>query len=277
MTTSVLVPHPAAVLRAIVADDEPLARRALLRLLAHAPDVEVVGEAEDVPSLAALLQRFADAPPELLFLDVHMPGGSGFDIVHRLAPRTRIVFTTAHAEHAAQAFDVDAVDFLRKPFGAPRLQQALDRARRHLPPPRRSAPHGPSADTTEDGHASITPEASSTLLVRVGAREIPVPLASIWRFEGADDCVRLVTAERTLVHTATLQSLQALPYTAGFLRVHRRHLVNTRAIAAVVPHDERRAAIQFPDGSRVVCSRPGSVALRRWVRARRGTSVLGEH
>jgi two-component system LytT family response regulator len=248
------------VLRAIVADDEPLARRALVRLLAQRPDVQVIGEAADVPALGVLLGQLAAAPPDILFLDVRMPGGSGFDIVRHLPPDTAIVFTTAYAEHAARAFEVDAVDFLRKPFGAPRLHEALDRVRRRVP----------EATVVGDRGLALSAPSDALLLVRVGLREVPVSLASVWRFEGADDCVRVVTAERSLMHTATLQALSVLPATRGFLRVHRRHLVNPLAIRAVVPHDERRVAIEFPDGTHLACSRPGSVLVRRWVRTRRG-------
>jgi two-component system, LytTR family, response regulator len=114
-------------LRAIIADDEPLARQALRRLLLAHSDVTVIAEAEDLPSLATVLQG---ERADLLFLDITMPGGSGLDAVPLVAPGTALVFTTAHAEHAATAFDLDAADYLVKPFGQARIDEALARVRR---------------------------------------------------------------------------------------------------------------------------------------------------
>jgi len=241
-------------LRVVIAEDEPLARRALRRMLLADPAVEVVAEHADIPALAAYLR--ATSAIDVLFLDVRMPGGSVFDCVGLLRPETLLVFTTAHAEHAAVAFDLDAADYLRKPFGAPRVHEALERVRRR----RYAMPqHGAQAHLT--GH----------VLVRVGVRDVPVRLASVWRFEGADDCVRVVTAERTWLHADTLRQLEQALGAGGFLRVHRRHLVNSAAIRALLPHDAHRLAVELPNGDRIVASRRGTSVLRLWAQ-RAGTA-----
>lgn len=235
-------------LRAIIADDEPLARQALRRFLASDIGVSIVGEAEDVDSLRTLL---ATSHAEVLFLDITMPGGSGLDVLPMLPSATCVVFTTAHAEHAVVAFEIEAVDYLLKPFGADRVRDAVLRVRRVI------ASRGNQA-----------PPARTVLLVRTGQRLEPVPVSSIWRLEGSDDFVRVITASRRFLHGTTLAALTAELDASVFLRVHRSHLVNLAHVTRVLPHDERRLVAEFPDGSRVVCSRTGSAALRARARLR---------
>jgi len=238
--------RPTELLRVAIAEDEPLA-------LQEDPAVLLVAEVEDVAALTALLRH--PTPVDVLFLDVRMPGGSVFECLPLVRPETLVVFTTAHAEHAAAAFDLDAVDYLRKPFGARRVHEALERVRRR----RRITP----TRTDADGH----------LLVRVGVRDVPVRLASVWRFEGADDCVRVVTADRKLLHAVTLQSLEEALAAQGFLRIHRRHLVNSGAIRALVPHDAHRLAVELPNGDRLVASRRGTSVLRAWSQRAAGAAA----
>jgi two-component system LytT family response regulator len=239
---------PAGRLRVVIAEDEPLARRALRRMLAQDAQVALVAELEDIPSLSAWLRRDA-THADVLFLDVQMPGGSVFDLWPLLPAGLSVVFTTAHAQHAATAFDLDAVDFLRKPFGGRRVHDALERVRRR------------------QQEVTMQLSTGAHVVVRVGVRDVPVRVAGVWRFEGADDHVRVVTPERVLLHDCTLASLEQQLAASHFLRVHRRHLVNTQAIRALVSHDPHRLAVEFPDGSRIVASRRGSAALRIWLRA----------
>jgi two-component system, LytTR family, response regulator len=234
-------------LRVLIADDEPLARQALRRFLSADASLTILAEADDVPSLRTELQRHT---PDVLFLDVTMPGGSGLDAVPLIAPHTSLVFTTAHAQHAAAAFELDAVDYLVKPFGSDRVRDAIARVRR-----RRAS--------RVDGAAPPI----KVLVVRVGQVLHPIPVQLVWRFEGCDDFVRVVTAQKQWLHGVTLQAMAAQLDPALFLRVHRSHLINLTHISRIEPSDERRLAVVFADGSRVVCSRAGSSALRQHARA----------
>lgn len=238
----------AAALRVIIADDEPLARQALRRFLAADGGVTIVAEAEDVASLRVAL---ASQACDVLFLDITMPGGSGMDVLPLVPPATPVVFTTAHAEHAVTAFEIDAIDYLLKPFGVDRVREALARTRRLIM-----------------SRASMAAPRRTVLLVRTGPRLEPVPVASIWRLEGCDDFVRVITAARRFLHGTTLAALTAELDDATFLRVHRSHVLNLTHVTRVIPHDERRLAAEFADGSRVVCSRAGSAALRGRARLR---------
>src|SRR5580698_4680096 len=113
-------------MKALIIDDEPPARRELRRLLADFSWVEIVGEAGNVDQAAEMVETLT---PELLFLDIQMPGGSGFDLLSRLEHVPQVVFTTAHDEHAVHAFEVNALDYLLKPIDPRRLASTLDRVR----------------------------------------------------------------------------------------------------------------------------------------------------
>ena len=119
-------------MRALIIDDEPPARRELRRLLAEFPSIEVVGEAGNVEEAEV---RIAAVSPSLLFLDIQMPGGSGFDLLTRLDYAPQVVFTTAHDEHAVRAFEVNALDYLLKPIDPERLAAAVSRVRTAAAPP----------------------------------------------------------------------------------------------------------------------------------------------
>jgi len=112
-------------MRAMIVDDEPLARRELRRLLAEFAWIDIVGEAANVREAAPLIDRLL---PELLFLDIQMPGGTGFDLLERLEHLPRVVFTTAYDKHAVRAFEVNALDYLLKPIEPERLAAAVVRA-----------------------------------------------------------------------------------------------------------------------------------------------------
>lgn len=176
-------------LRVIIADDEPLARQALRRFVTSDGGVTVVAEAADVPALRTVLQT---TEADVVFLDITMPGGSGLDVVPDIAPGTAIVFTTAHAAHAVTAFALDAVDYLLKPFGQDRVREALGRVRRT-----RRAPAAIDSAPNHHGYLQM-------LVLRLGTRMLPVHVSDIWRFEGSDDFVRVITAERGVLYGSTL-------------------------------------------------------------------------
>ncbi len=235
-------------LRVIIADDEPLARQALRRFVLADGAVEILAEAADLPALQQILRT---ERADVLFLDITMPGGSGLDAVADAAPGTAIVFTTAHAEHAVTAFALDAVDYLLKPFGQDRVRAALARVRRMR-----------AAMTPPVAAPSGSPQHVKVLVLRIGARLHPVAIPDVWRLEGCDDFVRVITADRRVLYGSTLGALSERLDPAFFIRVHRSHVVNLAWVSRVVAIDGRRLAAEFPDGSRVVCSRAGSAALR---------------
>lgn len=207
--------EPAPV-RVLIADDEPLARAGLRHLLQGIDWLACVGEAGDGPAVVAAVQRLQ---PELILLDIEMPGYSGIDALRQLAPPLpRIVFTTAHAEHAVTAFELGALDYLLKPFGAARLNAALDRVRSAM---RESQPPALDRYGEMSGDGPMR-----RLFVRSGRSIQPIPVADVHRFEAVGDYVTAYTSGgEHLLHLA-LGGLEARLDPQQFARIHRAHLVN---------------------------------------------------
>lgn len=226
-------------LRVLAADDELLARRRLERLLGAAPGVELLGVCS---SGEEVLARVAQDDCDLLLLDVRMRGLSGLE-VGALLPDDGplVVFVSAHAEHAVEAFDVGAIDYVVKPVEAPRLQRALDRARRMLSPQGAQAERLPVE--TRQGVLLLDPR-------RVTHIEV----------EGALVAISSLDAGRLL----TDMSLHALQQRlTGFERVHRRALVNLARVGRLEPTESGGYVAHLEGGASVVVSRMVARRLRR--------------
>lgn len=205
-------------LRVLVADDEPLARARLRRLLAACRDPEaiVLGEAADG---AEVLTQLGRAPVDVVLLDIAMPRLDGMSVAERLQAQPNapvVVFVTAHAEHALQAFELDAADYLTKPVRQERLQAALEKARRLLRARSRNA---------DDG-------AIDSLLITASGLVKRVPLSEVLYLKAELKYVTVGTAHESYVLDGSLNQLEA-DYPDYFLRVHRNTLVVKRAIRAL--------------------------------------------
>lgn len=234
-------------LRTVVAEDEPLARQRLRRFVERDPRLVLVGEAESGAAAVELIDRLA---PDVVFLDVQMPECTGLEVLERAAHRPAPVFTTAYAEYALRAFEVEAYDYLVKPFGWTRFQAAVDRVARRLAAPPAPAP-GPYLER---------------LFVRRRGEMVPVSMRDVHRIEGAGDYVLLCTRASQVLADISLNELERRLDPACFRRVHRAHIVNLDHVSAIRQYDERRLAVRFADGSEVVASRAGSQSLREMVR-----------
>lgn len=215
-------------LRVLVVDDEPLARLRLRSLLAAEPDVEVAGEADSADAALAWLRSHA---AELLMLDVRMPGRSGVALasaLKRLPAPPAVVFVSAFAEHAVDAFDVDAVDYLTKPVRRERLQAALQRVRQRLAPA-----------STMSGALPEEP----VIVVQDRGRVRRVPIAEVLYLKAELKYVTLRTATQSLLLDEALADLEQR-LGGGFVRVHRNALVARRAVRAL----ERRNADDGDEG-----------------------------
>ena len=205
--------------RALLIDDEPLAREEMQRLLAAHPEIAIVGEVEDVP---AARTRLAANDYDLVFLDIDLGGGNGFDLVPHVAPAARIIFVTAHNNFALRAFEANALDYLLKPVSAARLAESLKR----LPPAESDSPL-----------PALVANDRVFLKNERGARF--VPLAQLAAVISCDNYSEVFVADGS--HFLVRRSLKtwesALP-TDVFVRVHRQSLVN-------LAHLER---IENPDG-----------------------------
>jgi len=257
--------------RALVADDEQLAREELCFLLGEAGGVEVVGQAADGPTTVRLTEELK---PDLLFLDVQMPGLTGFEVARRLIRQgtlPHLVFVTAFDQYAVDAFQVNAVDYLLKPVDRERLARALDRVRGRLDP----AQPGRMPLSPEDLEQVIAAVQArqgqhrpDPLAVRAGERLILVQSDEVVHASVVDEAVVVVT--NTVTGTSnyrTLDELQARLDPSVFWRVHRSHLVNITRIKEIVPWISRNFLLKMkdPKGTEIPVSRTQTRRLREYL------------
>lgn len=205
----------------LIVDDEPVARAGLRHLLQEIDWIRCVGEAADGHAAIEAIHRLQ---PDLILLDVQMPGYSGVDVLRRLQlPIPRVIFTTAYAEHAVAAFELGALDYLLKPFGPIRLAVALDRVRASL-----GEPLPPALDRYGEMLANGPMQ---RLFVRNGRSIQPVAVADIHWFEAVGDYVVAHTASGQHILHLALSRLEARLASQHFARIHRTHLINLGQLA----------------------------------------------
>jgi two-component system LytT family response regulator len=249
MKTSSLPPA----LRVAIVDDEPLARGILREMLAAHQDIEIAAEcANGFEAVKAV----AEVKPDLLFLDIQMPKLDGFDVLELVGSETPVVFVTAYDEFALKAFDVHAVDYLLKPFGAERLADALTRARTRIAS--REAPA--VLPLLAAARAERSP--LQRILIRDRADVHVIPVGKIDYLESQDDYVAVNAGGRTYLKEQTLSELEALLDGAVFVRIHRRYILNLSRLAKLeLAVTDSRIAI-LTDGTQLPVSRSGYGRLR---------------
>jgi two-component system, LytTR family, response regulator len=252
-------------LRAVVVDDEQPARDELCYLLEQAGGVEIVGQAGDGPDALAAVERLE---PDVVFLDVQMPGLSGFEVARRLVehrPQPHVVFVTAFDQYAIEAFDVNAVDYLLKPVDPARLDLALQRARRRVDTDR------PLNDQLEKIVQLVAERQSrrDRLAVKVGERFLLVQADDVIYASMVDDGITVVTAQVSgTCNYRTLDELHAHLDPATFWRVHRSHLVNINKIREIVPWFSRNYLLKMKDAkdTEIPVSRTQTRRLREYLK-----------
>jgi two-component system LytT family response regulator len=228
-------------IRVVVVDDEPLARRGVRARIARSPRFEVVAEAGTAAAGVRELRRHS---PDVLFLDIEMPGADGFALLERIPPATRpiVVFVTAHADRAVRAFDAEAFDYVLKPIDDTRFARTLHRV--------------------EARHAERETGRVDRLIVRDRGRVVALEPASIDWVAGDGDYVRVHAGPSSYLHHSTLKSIaDALP--ANFLRVHRSAIVNVERIRDLEPLSNGDYSVRLTSGARLRLSRTYRDALAR--------------
>lgn len=241
---------------ALIADDEQLAREKLREFLDEVDWIQCVGEAVDGLQAVQLANR---EKPNLLFLDIRMPGLSGLEVLTRLKSSPTIIFTTAHDEYAVTAFELHALDYLLKPFGRRRFREAIARVERALP----SKPETSSLERGRQALASRQP--LRRLFVRSRGRILPVAVEDVIRFEAQGDYVEIHLPEGRYLANLRMGDLERLLDPDRFLRVHRSHIVNLDHVSKMLPHESDRLLVQMDDGAELYASRARSRALRKRV------------
>ncbi len=246
-------------LSALVADDLPLARRSLCEHAAALPWLAVVGEASDGAEALEALERLR---PDLVFIDVEMPKLSGLEVLAQARHRPIAVITTAFDRYAVAAFELQALDYLLKPFSSERFNLAAERARLAA---HSGQQHAQPATAERLREALGSGLALRRIFVRARGRIVPVDVRAIERLEAQDDYV--------VVHTGGVRHLVHLPLgeferrldPARFVRIHRGHIVNVEHVGALEPGEDARLAVCLRDGTRLMASRTRSRELRERV------------
>jgi two-component system, LytTR family, response regulator len=238
--------------RAVIADDEPLGRQRLRMLLAAEPWIDVVAECVDAPATIAAVEKFR---PGLVFLDVQMPGGSGFDVIETVGADRMpfVIFVTAFDRYALRAFDVHAIDYLLKPFDRDRFRDALARAREQID--RRT-----EGDLEQRLLALVNdlkpgPQPLERFVVKSAGRVFFVRTREIEWIEAAGNYVKLHVGHETHLFRETMNALEARLDPAMFFRIHRSTIVNLERVRELQPWFNGEYVVFLTSGARLTLSR----------------------
>ena len=239
-------------IRAVLVDDEELARHVLRELLTAHPEVEIVAEcANGFEAVKAV----AEHKPELMFLDVQMPKLTGFDVLELIEHKPALIFVTAYDQYAIRAFEVHAVDYLLKPVGRERFEEAFDRAMNRLPeklpPPQELA-----------AAARAPQHFLERIVIKDGTRVTLIPIAKLDYVEAQDDYVALAAQGAKHLKQQTIASLEAGLDPARFVRIHRSYIVNFERVARIEPYGKDSRLAILADGTRLPVSRAGYARLK---------------
>jgi len=236
-------------LRVMIADDEPLARARMRRLLRDVEDVEIVAEAANGIDAAAIIR---ERRPDVVFLDIEMPGLDGFQVLGELDGKARpaIIFVTAYGQHAIRAFEAEALDYLLKPVNAARLQRALDRVRTQM-----------DRSDVSDKLAAILrglrgeQEPLERIAVRAKGKVTFVRAADVTYIEAAGNYARVHAGKESHLIRQTLSDLESRLDAKRFVRIHRSTIVAVDAIRELRPWFGGDAVVVLTDGTELTLSR----------------------
>lgn len=245
--------NPEHKIRAIIIEDEELARQLLRELLRRHPEIEVVGECANGFDAVKMVPEFK---PDLLFLDIQMPKLDGFEVLELVGNEVAVIFVTAYDQHALRAFEVHAVDYLLKPVVPERFEAALERAKERLR--KKTMP-----DPTELAAAARKPgEYAERVVVKDGTRVQIIPIAKLDYAEAQDDYISLASQGKKYLKQQTISSLETSLNPRNFLRIHRSYLVNVERVSKLEPYTKDSHIVILNDGTRLPVSRTGYGRLR---------------
>ena len=237
--------------KVILIDDERLARNELRRLLADFPEIEVIGEAANAEEG---IQKIRDLHPDLIFLDIQMPGKTGFELLEALESTPQVIFTTAYDEYALRAFEVNALDYLLKPIEARRLSDAIQKL------------EAEEIRKEESAGNSLTVRGTLTendqVFVKDGERCWFVKLSEIRLFESAGNYARVFFGTNKPLILKSLNALEERLDQRTFFRANRKHVVNLRMIEKVEPYFNGGLLLEIRGGEKIEVSRRQAVRFK---------------
>lgn len=230
-------------MKALVVEDSRLAREGLVRMLQQFPELALVGQA-DHPQTA--LQLINEHKPEVIFLDIHMPGESGFDLLEKLDYTPRIIFTTAYSEYAIRSFDYHAVDYLLKPISQERLEKAVQKL----------------FATASEANVQPGLDINSQIFVKDEEQYHLVPLVSIRYIESCKNYVRIYFGDQKAFIKKSLNQVEARLPGRYFFRANRQFIVNLQAIVAIEEAISDGFLLTMNDGKEIEVSRRNALSLK---------------
>jgi two-component system LytT family response regulator len=240
-------------MKAIIIDDEPLARSIVKEYLQAYPQIEVAQECNDgFEGIKAIMQH----QPDIIFLDIQMPKINGFEMLELVDQPPAVIFTTAFDEYAIKAFESHAVDYLLKPFSKERFDKAMEKWMER---------NTPSKQTTQSllETAAEQPQQSQRIVVKTGSKIKIIPADDIHYLEAADDYVKIYTKDGAFLKNKTMAYFEKVLNAQQFVRTHRSYLVNVQLITRIDPYEKESYTAILKSGAQVAISKTGYTRLKQ--------------
>ncbi|PSL42637.1 LytTR family two component transcriptional regulator [Chitinophaga niastensis] len=239
-------------IKAVIIDDEPLAREVVKEYLMNFPQIQVMQECNDgFEGLKAIQQH----QPDIIFLDIQMPKITGFEMLELVENMPAVIFTTAFEEHAIRAFEVHAVDYLLKPFSSERFDKALQKWLDQFSPANTATPA--LLET-----AAATPLQSNRVVIKINGKIKIIPVQDIHYLEAADDYVKIFTQEGNFLKNKTMSFFEQTLDPQQFTRVHRSYILNVNQVTRIDPYEKENHLAILRSGARVLVSKTGYPRLK---------------
>ncbi len=239
-------------MKALIIDDEPLARSIVKEYLQSYSEIELMQECNDgFEGVKAINQH----QPDLIFLDIQMPKINGFEMLELIDNPPQVIFTTAFEEYAIKAFETHAVDYLLKPFSKERFDKAMQKLFQQ---------QKSSSEKTKEvlETAALSPMQSNRVVVKDGGKIKIIPVTHIQYLEAADDYVKIITSEGTFLKKKTMQFFEETLQPFHFARVHRSYIINTQLITRIDAYEKDNHLALLSTGARVPVSKNGYAKLK---------------
>src|ERR1044072_3160767 len=239
--------------KAIIVDDEPLARMVVKEYLLQHPDITVVHECNDgFEGIKAIMLH----QPDVIFLDIQMPKINGFEMLELVEQPPAVIFATAFDEYAIKAFESHAVDYLLKPFSQERFDKAIERLKERDA----TVTAGNTRDLLET--AAQSPQQNQRIVVKTGNKIKIIPIDEVNYLEAADDYVKIHTKEGAFLKNKTMSHFEKILNQEQFVRTHRSYIVNVQLVTRIDPYEKESYLAQLKTGAQVPVSKTGYAKLK---------------
>lgn len=241
-------------IKALIIDDEPLARSIVKEYLQNFPQIILMSECNDgFEGVKAIAQH----QPDLIFLDIQMPKINGFEMLELIEQPPAVIFTTAFDEYAIKAFEAHAVDYLLKPFSKERFHKAINKWLAQSG----SIQQKTNTKTLLEAPA-ISPSQSERIVVKTGGKIKIIPTSQIYYLEAADDYVKIHTEEGCFLKNKTMHYFEQVLNTVYFVRTHRSYIINVQEITKIEPYEKENYIATLRSGAKVPVSKTGYIKLK---------------